>query len=99
MFPGNPLLLLGLGLSLCLTTLAATAGAPPGDFPAAVDSYHDEQISSIFEKLAHRIQHGPLNLVAAIIFFAAIVYTFLTAQFRKIARHYQRRYDGIEGWL
>ncbi len=100
MFPGNPLLLLGLGLSLCFTTLEATAAGPPaGDFPAAVDSYHDEQIPSIFEKLAHRIQHEPLNLVATIIFFAAIVHTFLTAQFRKIARHYQRRYEGIEELL
>jgi hypothetical protein len=69
MFPGNPLLLLGLGLSLCLTTLeAAAAGPPAGDFPPAPDSYHDQQTPSILEKLAHRIQREPLNLVATIIF-------------------------------
>jgi len=97
MFPGNPLLLLGLGLYLCLTTLAATAaGAPARDFPPTVDSYHDQQSPSIFEKLAHRIQREPLNLVATIIFFAAIIHTFLTAQFRKIAHRYQRRYEAIE---
>ncbi len=97
MFPGNPLLLLGLGLSLCLTTLEATAAGPPaGDFPPAVDSYHDQQTPSILEKIAHRIQREPLNLVATIIFFAAIVHTFLTAQFRKIAYRYQRRYEAIE---
>jgi hypothetical protein len=100
MFPGNPLLLLGLGLSLCLTTLEATAAGPPaGDFPPAVDSYHDQQTPSIFEKLAHRIQREPLNLVATIIFFAAIVHTFLTAQFRKIAHRYHRRYEAIEELL
>jgi Putative Na+/H+ antiporter len=100
MFPRNSLLLLGLGLSLCLTTLAATAaGVPSSDFPLPVDSYHDQQIPSIFEKLAHRIQREPLNLVATVIFFAAIVHTFLTAQFRKIAHHYQRRYEAIEKLL
>ena len=100
MFPGNTLLLLGLGLSLCLTNLAATgAEVPARDFPPPVDSYHDQQIPSIFEKLAHRIRREPLNLVATIIFFAAIIHTFLTAQFRKIAHHYQRRFDAIEELL
>src|SRR5258707_980533 len=102
MFPGRTLLLLGLGLSLCLTTLAATAGVVPRpamDFPPPVDNYHDQQIPSIFEKLAHRIQREPLNLVATVIFFAAIIHTFLTAQFRKIAHRYQRRYDAVEELL
>ena len=100
MFPGNTLLLLGLGLSLCLTTLAATAAAVPArDFPLPVDSYRDQQISPIFEKLAQRIQREPLNLVATIIFLAAIIHTFLTAQFRKIAHRYQRRYEAIEELL
>jgi Putative Na+/H+ antiporter len=100
MFPGNALLFLGLALSLSLTTLAATgAGVPARDFPLPVGSYHDQQIPSIFEKLAHRVQHEPLNLVATIIFVAAIIHTFLTAQFRKIAHRYQRRYDAIEELL
>src|SRR5258707_1892997 len=100
MFPGNPLLLLGLGLSLCVTTLEATAAGPPaGDFPPAVDSYHDQQTPSILEKLAHRIQREPLNLVATIIFYDAIIHTFLTAQFRKIAHRYQRRYEAIQDSL
>src|SRR5258707_2377760 len=102
MFPGRTLLLLGLGLSLCLTTLAATAGVVPRpamDFPPPVDSYHDQQIPSIFEKLAHRIQREPLNLVATVIFFATIIHTFLTAQFRKIAHRYQRRYEAIQDSL
>ena len=64
---GKTLLLLGLGLSLCLTTLAATAAGslrPAIDFPLPVDSYHDEQIPSLFGKLTGRIQREPLNLVA-----------------------------------
>ena len=66
------------------------------DFPLPVDSYHDQQIPSIFGKLTGRIQREPLNLVATIIFLAAIIHTFLTSQFRKIAHRYQRRYEAIE---
>jgi Putative Na+/H+ antiporter len=102
MSSGRRLLLLGLGLFLCLTTLAATAAGllrPAIDFPFPVDSYHDQQIPSLFGKLTGRIQREPLNLVATIIFFAAIIHTFLTAQFRKIAYRYQKRYEAIEHLL
>jgi hypothetical protein len=99
---GKTLLLLGLGLSLCLTTVGdATAEVlkPAADFPLPVDSYHDQQIPSLFGKLSGRIQREPLNFVATIIFFAAIIHTFLTAQFRKIAHRYQQRYEAIENLL
>jgi Putative Na+/H+ antiporter len=104
MFSGRRLLVLGLGFSLCPTTLAATATAagllrPAIDFPLPVDSYHDQQIPSLFAKLTERIQQEPLNLVASIIFLAAIIHTFLTAQFRKIAYRYQKRYEAIEDLL
>jgi hypothetical protein len=73
-------------------------GVPARDFPPPVDNYHDQQIPSFCEKL-DRIQREPLNLVATIIFFAAIIHTFLTAQFRQIAHRYQRRYEAIEELL
>ena len=79
MLLGRTLLLLGLGLSLFLTALEATvAGVPKPaiDFPLPVESYHDQQIPSIFGKLTGRIQREPINLVATIIFFAAIIHTF-----------------------
>jgi hypothetical protein len=69
MFSGKTLLVLGLGLSLCLTTLAATAAGllrPAIDFPLSVDSYYDEQIPGAFRKLTGRIQREPLNLVAVL---------------------------------
>jgi hypothetical protein len=96
---GKTLLLLGLWLSLCLMTLGATAAGllrPGIDFPLPVDSYHDQQIPSLFGKLTGRIQREPLNLVATIIFFGAIVHTFLAARFRKLAHNYQQSYDAIE---
>ncbi len=67
-----------------------------GNFPLPIESYHDQQISSLFGKLPERIQRDPLNLVASIIFFAAIVHTFLAGHFRKIALNYQQSYDAIE---
>src|SRR6201992_1769880 len=96
---GRTLLLLGLGLSLCLTTLSTTAAGLPKpalDFPLPVDSYHDQEIPSLFGKLTGRIQREPLNLVATIIFLGAIVHTFLVNRFRKIAHNYQQSYDAIE---
>src|ERR1700737_485443 len=99
MFSGRRLLVLGRGLCLCLTTLAATAAGllrPAMDFPLPIDSYHDQQIPSLFGKLMGRIQREPLNLVATILFFGAIVHTFLAGRFRKIAHSYQQSYDAIE---
>ena len=99
MFPGRTLLLFGLGLSLYLTTLAATVAGiltPAAHFPLSADSYHDQQIPSIFRKLSGRIRREPLNLVATVIFFAAVVHTFLAARFRKIAHSYQQSYEAIE---
>ena len=82
-----------------LIPLSATAVGlrrPAVNFPLPVDSYHDQQVPSLFEKLTGRIQREPLNLVATIIFLGAIVHTFLVNWFRKIAHNYQQSYEAIE---
>jgi hypothetical protein len=43
-----------------------------------------------------RIRREPLNLFATIIFFAAIIHTFLAAKFHNIAHRYQQSYEAIE---
>jgi hypothetical protein len=99
MFLGRILLLLCLGSAFCLATGTASCAEGPRnalEFPLPANSYQDEEIPSVFGKLAARIEREPFNLVATIIFLAAIVHTFLTAQFRKIAHRYQRRYETIE---
>ena len=99
---GRTLLLLALGSSFCLGTHLATAAGslrPAIEFPLPVDSYHDQQIPSLLGILANRIQREPLNAVATIIFFGAIVHTFLAARFRKLAHQYQRGYEAIEDLL
>src|ERR1700722_12561588 len=95
---GRTLPFLGLGL-LCLTPLSTTTAGlprPAVNFPLPVDSYHDQQIPSLLGKLTGRIQREPLNLVATIIFFGAIVHTFRAGWFLKIAHNYQQSYDAIE---
>jgi Putative Na+/H+ antiporter len=102
MFSGRTLLLLGFAMFCSLPTLAATPGRLLRlgvDFPLPVDSYHDQQTSSLFEKLAGRIEREPLNLAATVIFFAAIVHTFLATRFRKISYQYQQAYEAIEHLL
>src|SRR6516165_6535482 len=102
MFSGRRLLLLGLGLPMCLTAVSVNVAGlqrPAANFPLAVDSYHDQQISSLFGKLTGRVQREPLNAVATIIFFGAVVHTFLAARFRKVARRYQQSYEAIEDLL
>ena len=99
MFLGRMLLILSFVSMLCLATSTARGAEGPRNalqFPLPANSYQDQQIPSVLGKLTARIQREPLNLVATIIFFAAIIHTFLTAQFRKIAHRYQRRYEAIE---
>src|SRR5437773_5047998 len=96
---GRTLLLFALGVSLCLIALSATAAGllrPAITFPLPVDSYGDQQIPSLFGKLMGRILREPLNLIATIIFFGAIIHTFLVAKFRKIAHRYQQSFVAIE---
>jgi Na+/H+ antiporter NhaD/arsenite permease-like protein len=96
---GRTLLLLVFGFSFCLTSFSAKAEGllgHAGDFPLPVDSYRDQRIQSLSGKLMERIQREPLNLVATIFFFAAIIHTFLATKFRKIAHQYQQSYEAIE---
>lgn len=63
----------------------ASDGAAVGDFPPALDSYGDAQITGLWEVLKHRAQAEPFNLWATVLFLAAVVHTFLTHKFRHWA--------------
>jgi hypothetical protein len=61
---GKTFLLLGLGLSLCLTTVGDAAGEvfkPAADFPLPVDRYGDQHTPSLSGKLIGRVQREPLK--------------------------------------
>jgi hypothetical protein len=80
---------------VCLGVLGSVAWADTSahgtqaDFPPSLESYHDSDLESIPAILAHRIREVPFNLVATLIFFCAIVHTFMASKFSRIS--HQRR--------
>ena len=77
----------------------ATAAAPPADlppFPRPTDSYNDQAISDLWQRLAGRVAAEPFNLVATVIFFLAICHTFFASKFLSVAHDYEHRYDALE---
>src|SRR5260221_1290947 len=79
--------------------MPAHAAEPAGDqtFPLSSDSYQDESISTLSGKLFARIQQEPFNAAATIIFFIAIVHTFLVSRFHRLGHDYDIRARAVEG--
>ncbi len=69
-----------------------TAAETP-QFPPALESYHDSNLGSIPAILIDRIRQEPFNLVATLIFFCAIVHTFLSSKFMNIAHKWEHRHE------
>ena len=90
-----PILLCGICMVmvLCGTLLAAspTTGEMT-NFPRKLEDYQDSHMESIAAILLYRIQQNPFNLVAAIIFFTAILHTFLTGKFMAISHRWEREH-------
>ncbi len=98
------LLLVVCLLGMVLVAGALAAGEPPKDanaFPPSLESYNDADLHSIMAILKNRVRQVPFNLVATLIFFCAIVHTFLTSKFLAIAHkweHDARTKDSNRGW-
>ena len=82
-----------IGLILPLTLLAA-GGTHTGkmDFPPTLSSYNDGHLKDISAILLHRVKQEPLNLLVTLLFFGAIVHTFLASKFQKISRRLQENH-------
>lgn len=66
---------------------------PAQAFPTPIDVYTvDGSNSTLWEVLQHRVEVEPFNLVATVIFFLAVVHTFLTAKFRHWAHVVEHRH-------
>jgi len=78
------------GGSLALGASADPAAAP---FPRSLDSYNDTGITDILAILQNRIKQEPFNLVATIIFFCAIMHTFMTSKFLAIAHKWEEEHQ------
>jgi len=79
---------------------AGAAGIPheggESAFPRPISSYGDDQVGNLWQKLGQRILEEPFNIVATIIFFLAIVHTFLASRFLRIAHRYEHGYEALD---
>jgi hypothetical protein len=91
------------GLTLAITALLLFAPAiataevtNPGivEFPPPLSGYEDETLGTM-ERLAYRVQEHPFNLVATLIFFCAIVHTFLSSRLLKLSEHLEERHQAL----
>ena len=93
--------LIGFGWVLIVVFICAGSvfGASPGkvenapDFPRGLESYGDSKETGIFAILKNRIKQEPFNLVATLIFLAAIIHTFMTGKFMAIAHRWEREHE------
>lgn len=79
---------------------AGAVDAKVGTFPRDLQSYDDRGAGSILEILKIRARQEPFNVIATLIFFFAIIHTFLTSRFLAIShkwehQHEQKIADGV----
>ncbi|WDP89291.1 MAG: putative Na+/H+ antiporter [Desulfobacter sp.] len=84
---------------LVSTTFVYAGGggsAPHGvtvNFPPSFANYNDADIEGVGTILKHRIGHTPFNLVATLIFLAAILHTFLSSKFLYYAHKWKAEHQ------
>ncbi|MEY4686698.1 MAG: hypothetical protein RIR76_721 [Verrucomicrobiota bacterium] len=81
-------------LALASPVPVALAGAAAGSsaLPVPLDQYRDPAGATLWSVLVHRASAEPFNLVAAGIFIAAILHTFLSAKIRHWAHVVEERH-------
>ena len=90
------LVLAGLVFVVLFTSVVAAAepAAPDAEaFPRSLESYEDDDAGGIWAILKNRISEEPFNLVATLIFFLAIVHTFMTGRFMAIAHKWEHEHQ------
>ena len=61
--------------------------------PPALDSYRDKDLKSLKAVIKNRIEAQPFNLIATIIFFLAILHTFIAPFFLGISKKMQKNHE------
>ena len=90
------LVLAGLVFVVLFTSVVAAAepAAPDAEaFPRSLESYEDDDAGGIWAILKNRVSEEPFNLVATLIFFLAIVHTFMTGRFMAIAHKWEHEHQ------
>ena len=92
---GTVYVLFGLGFVLLAAGIVPAAQPVPADadaFPRSLKSYNDADLGSIWAILKNRGRQEPFNLVATLIFFMAIVHTFMTGRFMAISHKWEHEH-------
>jgi hypothetical protein len=71
---------------------AADPAAIDTPFPRSLDSYNEAPLRGVLEIIIHRIQEEPFNLVATLIFFAAIIHTFMASTFMALSHKWHHEH-------
>ncbi len=88
------LIILFVGLILTGSAVAALPATDSDiDFPRKLDGYNDAAIDTIMGRLIQRAKAEPFNAVATLIFFLAIVHTFLSSKFMAIAHRLEHEHE------
>jgi len=85
-----------LSFAILLTGVAPAAepvSSDAVDFPRSLESYNDAGAGSIWAILKNRVKTEPFNLIATLIFFLAIVHTFMTGRFMAIAHRWEHEHQ------
>jgi hypothetical protein len=90
MTPTTAVILVAALLTLATGSAEATslASSEAAAFPPPLDSYQDQDMDGIAAVLGHRIVAQPFNLVASLIFLAAILHTFLAGRFTGLSHQW-----------
>ena len=72
---------------------AGAVDAKVGTFPRDLQSYGDQGAESILEILKIRARQEPFNVIATLIFFFAIIHTFLTSRFLAISHKWEHQHE------
>jgi hypothetical protein len=93
-------LILGWIVLICVLAFdgAFVFGASEGpqgaaSFPRSLESYGDQHVAGIIEVLTNRIRQQPFNLAATLIFFLAIIHTFLSSKFLAISHRWEHAHE------
>jgi len=89
----NLIFCLGILMGLfALTAVSAWGADPLGEvavFPRSLESYGDAGEKSVVNIVLNRATAEPFNMAGTLIFFCAIVHTFLTSRFMAIAHKWE----------
>ena len=90
------LLLFAMAVALLMLGNPSHAAEPvamDSPFPRSLDSYNEAHLQGVLEIIIHRIQEEPFNLVATLIFFAAIIHTFMSSTFMALSHKWHHEHE------